>query len=99
MLDRRFIRSNPDVVKQAVRDKGLDLDVDQRVRKLTTELDDAQAQRKSSSKEFAKADEARRAELRAQHQELESRLSQLREEVGEANAQLQQSLLRTPTIP
>ena len=105
MLDRRFIRSNPDVVKQAVRDKGLDLDVDellavdQRVRKLTTELDEAQAQRKSSSKEFAKADEARRAELRAQHQELESRLSQLREELGEASAQLQQLLLRTPTIP
>ncbi|HEY2520609.1 MAG TPA: serine--tRNA ligase [Streptosporangiaceae bacterium] len=105
MLDRRFIRSNPDAVKQAVRDKGLDLDVDellavdQRVRKLTTELDDAQAQRKSSSKEFAKADEARRAELRAQHQELESRLSQLREELGEASAQLQQLLLRTPTIP
>ena len=105
MLDRRFIRSNPDVVKQAVRDKGLDLDVDellevdQRVRKLTTELDDAQAQRKSSSKEFARADETRRAELRAQHQELESRLSQLREELGEASAQLQQLLLRTPTIP
>jgi seryl-tRNA synthetase len=105
MLDRRFLRSNPDEVKQAVRDKGLDLDVDellavdQRVRKLTTELDDAQAQRKSSSKEFAKADEARRAELRAQHQELESRLSQLREELGEASAQLQQLLLRTPTIP
>src|ERR1700760_4475975 len=105
MLDRRFIRSNPDAVKQAVRDKGLDLDVDellevdQRVRKLTTELDDAQAQRKSSSREFAKADENRRAELRAQHQELESRLSQLREELGEASAQLQQLLLRAPTIP
>ena len=71
MLDRRFIRSNPDAVKQAVRAKGLDLDVDellevdQRVRKLTTELDEAQAQRKSSAKEFAKADETRRAELRA----------------------------------
>src|SRR6201995_391841 len=105
MLDRRFIRSNPDAVKQAVRDKGLDLDVDellevdQRVRKLTTELDEAQGQRKSSSREFAKADETRRAELRAQHQELETRLSQLREEVGEANAQLQQLLLRPPTIP
>src|ERR1700760_3763445 len=105
MLDRRFIRSNPDAVKQAVRDKGLDLDVDellevdQRVRKLTNELDEAQGQRKSSSREFAKADETRRAERRAQHQELETRLSQLREEVGEANAQLQQLLLRTPTIP
>jgi seryl-tRNA synthetase len=105
MLDRRFIRSNPDTVKQAVRAKGLDLDVDelldvdQRVRKLTTELDEAQAQRKSSAKEFAKADEDRRAELRGQHKELESRLSQLREELSEASAQLQELLLRTPTIP
>jgi seryl-tRNA synthetase len=105
MLDRRFIRSNPDAVKQAVRAKGLDLDVDelldvdQRVRKLTTELDEAQAKRKSSAKEFAKADETRRAELRAEHKELESRLSQLREELSEASAQLQELLLRTPTIP
>jgi seryl-tRNA synthetase len=105
MLDRRFIRSNPDAVKQAVRVKGLDLDVDelldvdQRVRKLTTELDEAQAQRKSSAKEFAKADEDRRAELRAEHKELENRLSQLREELSEASAQLQELLLRTPTIP
>jgi seryl-tRNA synthetase len=105
MLDRRFIRSNPDAVKHAVRVKGLDLDVDEllavdhRVRKLTTELDEAQAQRKSSAKEFARADEARRAELREAHKELETRLSQLREELGEASAQLQELLLRTPTIP
>jgi seryl-tRNA synthetase len=105
MLDRRFIRSNPDAVKQAVRAKGLDLDVDEllavdhRVRKLTTELDEAQAQRKSSAKEFAKADENRRAELREAHKELETRLSQLREELSEASAQLQELLLRTPTIP
>ena len=105
MLDRRFIRSNPDAVKQAVRVKGLDLDVDellevdQRVRTLTTELDEAQARRKSSAKEFARADENRRAELRAEHKELESLLSQLREELSEASAQLQELLLRTPTIP
>ena len=105
MLDRRFIRSNPDAVKQAVQAKGLDLDVDelldvdQRVRKLTTELDEAQAKRKSSAKEFAKADETRRAELRVEHKELESRLSQLREQLNQASAQLQELLLRTPTIP
>ena len=105
MLDRRFIRSNPDAVKQAVQAKGLDLDVDelldvdQRVRRLTTELDEAQAKRKSSAKEFAKADETRRAELRVEHKELESRLSQLREQLNEASAQLQELLLRTPTIP
>ena len=105
MLDRRFIRENPDAVKAAVRDKGIDLDVDellqadQAVRRLQSELDNAQAQRRSSSKQFAQADEARRAELRAEHEELETRLKQLREDLAEASARLQDLLLRTPTIP
>jgi seryl-tRNA synthetase len=105
MLDRRFIRENPDAVKAAVRDKGIDLDVDellqadQAVRRLQSELDNAQAQRRSSSKQFAQADEARRAELRAGHEELETRLKQLREDLADASARLQDLLLRTPTIP
>src|SRR5271165_259136 len=105
MLDRRFIRDNPDAVKSAVRAKGIDLDVDEllqtdkTVRNLQHELDDAQAQRKSSAKEFARADEARRAELRAGQAELDSRLRQLRDELAEASAQLQELMLRTPTIP
>ena len=105
MLDRRFIRDHPDAVKAAVRAKGIDLDVDEllqadrTVRKLTRELDDAQAQRKSSARQFAEADEARRAELRAGQAELDSRLRQLRDELGEASSQLQELMLRTPTIP
>jgi seryl-tRNA synthetase len=105
MLDKRFIRDHPDAVKAAVRAKGIDLDVDEllqadkTVRKLTRELDDAQAQRKSSAKQFAQADEARRAELRAGQAELDGRLRQLRDEVGEASSQLQELMLRTPTIP
>ncbi len=105
MLDRRFIRDNPDAVKAAVRAKGIGLDVDEllqadkTVRNLTHELDDAQAVRKSSAKQFAQADEVRRAELRAGHEQLESRLRQLRDELSEASAQLEELMLRTPTIP
>ena len=67
MLDRRQIRDNPDAVKTAVQVKGIDLDVDELIhldkttRALQHELDQAQARRKSSAKEFAKADDARRA--------------------------------------
>jgi seryl-tRNA synthetase len=105
MLDRRVIRENPDAVKAAVRVKGIDLDVDelldldQASRKLTHELDQAQARRKASSKEFARADEARRAELRAEHAELETQLRELREQLAETSAKLQQLMLLTPTIP
>ena len=105
MLDKRFIRENPEAVRAAVRDKGIDLDVDELLdldrasRKLQHELDQALARRKSSSKEFAKADEARRAELRAEHAELEAQLRELREQLAEATEKLRGLLLLTPMIP
>jgi seryl-tRNA synthetase len=92
-------------VKAAVRVKGIDLDVDEildldrSARSLQTELDQAQARRRSSSKEFAKADEARRAELRAESAELDIQLKVLREQLAETTERLQGLLLLTPTIP
>ena len=105
MLDRREIRENPDAVRDAVRKKGIDLDVDELLdldrvaRSLQHELDQAQARRKSSSKEFAKADDARRAELRAEHAELEIQLKALREQLAETTERLNGLMLLTPTIP
>jgi seryl-tRNA synthetase len=105
MLDRREIRENPDAVKDAVRKKGIDLDVDElldldrAVRKLQHELDQAQTRRKSSAREFAKADDARRAQLRAQHAELEAQLKELREQLAETTDRLNGLMLLTPTIP
>jgi seryl-tRNA synthetase len=105
MLDKRFIRENPDAVKAAVRVKGIDLDVDelleldQVARKLQHEVDQAQARRKSSAKEYAQADEARRAELKAGHEELDAHLRSLRDQLTETNSRLQALLLLTPTIP
>ena len=105
MLDKRFIRENPDAVKAAVKVKGIDLDVDEllyldsQTRQLQGELDEAQARRKSSSREFAKADEARRAQLRAESVELDEHLRKLREQLNDVHAKLNAMLLLTPTIP
>ncbi len=105
MLDRRFIRENPHAVKAAVRVKGIDLDVDEllhldvQTRKLQHELDQAQARRKSSAREFTKADQARRAELRAESAELDQHLKMLREQLNDANSRLHALLLLTPMIP
>ena len=105
MLDRREIRENPEAVRDAVRKKGIDLDVDELLdldrstRSLQHDLDQVQARRKSSSKEFAKADDARRAELRAEHAELEIQLKALREQLAETTERLQGLLLLTPMIP
>jgi seryl-tRNA synthetase len=105
MLDRRFIRENPEAVKAAVRVKGIDVDIDELLsldkssRELQRELDDAQAQRKSFAKEFAKADEETRARLRAQHDEQDRHLKEVREQLKVVNEKLQGLLLLTPMIP
>jgi seryl-tRNA synthetase len=105
MLDRRFIRDNPEAVKAAVRVKGIDLDVDellrldQSSRELQRELDEAQTQRKSFAREFAKADEAAREKLRAEHEEQDLHLKSVREQLTDVNERLQALLLRTPMIP
>jgi seryl-tRNA synthetase len=105
MLDKRFIRDNPDIVKNAVRVKGIALDVDEllhldvQARKLQGELDDAQAQRKRSSKEWAKADQARREQLKAESDQLNEHLQALREQLADTTARLDAMLLLTPTIP
>ncbi|HET6188013.1 MAG TPA: serine--tRNA ligase [Trebonia sp.] len=105
MLDRRFIRDNPEAVKAAVRVKGIDLDVDellrldQSSRELQRELDEAQTQRKSFAKEFARADEATREKLRAEHEEQDLRLRSVREQLTDVNERLQALLLRTPMVP
>jgi seryl-tRNA synthetase len=105
MLDRRFIRENPEAVKAAVRVKGIDLDVDellsldQSSRELQRELDEAQTRRKAFAKEFAKADEETRAKLKAEHEEQDQHLKGIRDQLTRVNDVLQALLLRTPTIP
>jgi seryl-tRNA synthetase len=105
MLDRRFIRENPEAVKAAARVKGIDLDVDellrldQQTRELQRETDEANTRRKSIAKEFGKSSEERRAELRAESSELDERLRKLREELAIASENLQSLLLLVPMIP
>jgi len=105
MLDRRFIRENPEAVKAAVRVKGIDLDVDellrldQSSRELQRELDEAQTQRKSFAKEFARADEATREKLKAEHEGQDLHLKSVREQLTDVNERLQALLLLTPMVP
>ena len=105
MLDRRFIRENPEAVRAAARVKGIDLDVDellrldQQTRELQREMDEANTRRKGLAKEFAKSSDERKAELRAESSELDDRIRKLREELAAASDKLGSLLLQVPMIP
>ena len=101
MLDKRFIREHPDDVKRAVREKGINLDVDELLkldkasRELQHKVDNTQALRKSSASGPVAASEERRAYLR----NLNDDVKRFRAELAETNQKLNALLLLTPTIP
>ena len=101
MLDKRFIREHPDDVKRAVREKGINLDVDellkldQASRELQYKLDNTQALRRSSASGPVAASEEHRAFLR----NLNDDVKRFRAELAETNQKLNALMLLTPTIP
>jgi seryl-tRNA synthetase len=105
VLDIRRIREDPDTVKRAVEDKDVDLDVDAllaldaEVRSLKRRSEEAQAERKRMSKEFGRADEETKAQLRERLATNDAQLTSLREELAARQAEFDELMLLTPGIP
>ena len=101
MLDKRFIREHPDDVKKAVREKGINLDVDELL-----DLDRASPQAPARSGQDPGAQEelgrwTRQGERGAQGylRNLNDTSRPSREDLAETNEKLQRLMLLTPTIP
>jgi seryl-tRNA synthetase len=105
MIDIRLIRENPELVKRAVRDKGLTcdidrlLDVDARRRALETEYNELRARQNRAGERFARASEQERAALRAELSALKSHLSEIERQRTALEAELQELMLLVPQIP
>ena len=105
MLDRRFIRENPSVVRRAAEMKNVRLDVDElleldsTVRAAQGEVDAIQRDHKQLSSSFRNADDGTRDRLREQSAELDQRLKQARKTLDDSTARLDALMLVTPAIP
>src|SRR5579863_3171617 len=105
MLDIAFIRQNPDVVRAAVKNKRLDLDVGEllaadKVRRETVALLDSQRARKNAlSSSIPKASPDERAKLVAEAKEVRADIERLEPALAEANRALDALMLRVPSIP
>src|SRR3990167_6220042 len=95
MLDIKFIRENKDVVKKAIKDKCLTLDLekllklDEERRKLITETDELNKQRKELAKERDKE----------KGKALKEKLGKLEEKLREVEGQYNELMLLVPNIP
>jgi len=105
LLDLKFIREAPDVVRDGARKKRIECDVDRILeldaerRPLSQSIDELRAQQKNAGKEIAQATaETRPALLEAQKQ-LKEELKSLEEKLGGLSEELDTLLLRVPNVP
>jgi seryl-tRNA synthetase len=105
MLAMDFIKANRETVERAIRDKGVDLDLDllltleAEARSLKTEIDNLRAERNRISNCFKDAAPEERAELGRQAKEAGAKASELEAELGDKDAALKGLMLKLPGIP
>jgi seryl-tRNA synthetase len=105
MLALDFVKANRETVERAIRDKNVELDLDEllaldgQVRSLKTEIDRLRAERNAVSAKFKDATPAEKAELGRQAKDAGARASVLDGELAEKDASLKALLLRLPGIP
>lgn len=105
MLDLKFIRENPDLVKKAVEAKSESLNVDdllsldKKVVELKNELQLLQAERNSHSKKIPKATNEERPALIEQGREIGKKIDERKPQLTEAEEKLQELLYIVPNIP
>ena len=105
MLGLDFIRDNLAAVERAIRDKGVNLDLDAlvlaagQVRGLRTQIDQLRTERNSISALFKSAPPEERAALGARAKAAGSKAGELEKELSEREAALDALLLRVPNIP
>ena len=105
MLNLAFLRENPDVVRTAVSQKGVSLDLDAllaldgEVRSLKTRVDELRRRRNEISDGFKSASPEERPALGQRAKAIGAEISQIETGLGEKQASLDALLLRVPNIP
>ncbi len=105
MLDIAFIRKNPDIVRAAITNKRLSLDLDDlmaadKTRRDAIGLLDAKRSRKNElSALIPKASKDDRPKLVEEAKEIRGQIEQLEPELNEANKRFDDLMLRVPSIP
>ncbi len=105
MLDLKQIRENPELVRRAIADKHVDLDLDEllaaadKVLGLSQAQQSLQEQRNKNAKLIPKASPEERPQLVAEGRKIGEELAALKPAMDAAEAELRSWLLRVPNIP
>ncbi|MEW8979715.1 MAG: serine--tRNA ligase [Symbiobacterium sp.] len=107
MLDLKFVRTNPDVVRQALINKGVSVDLDRILeldverRRILTEVEQLKARRNQVSKEVGilKRQGQDTSQIVAEMGVIGDRIKELDDRERQVEAELQELMLQLPNIP
>jgi seryl-tRNA synthetase len=105
MLDIAFIRQNPDLVRAAVKNKRLTLDVDELLsvdkqrRETITVLDEKRARKNQVAALIPKAAKEERPKLIDEGKEVKAAIEKLEPELAEISRRYEDLMLRVPSMP
>ncbi len=105
MLDLNFIRENADMVKKAIEQKCVTLDLDalltldREVAQLKTDIQSLQAEKNSISKDIPSASNDDRPALIEKSKKLGTDIEEIKPKLDEAEAALKDLMYRVPNIP
>jgi seryl-tRNA synthetase len=105
MLDIQFIRSQPDLVRGAIKNKGFDLDldallaVDKQRREAMTLLEQRRARKNELSAVIPKASKEERPKLVEEAKQVRTEIEELEPRLGEIQKTFQDLMLRVPSVP
>jgi seryl-tRNA synthetase len=104
MLDTKFIRESPELVRQALEKRGDSFDIanileiDKHYRGLLRQTEELRAKHNEASKRLSKSQE-KPSQLIAEMRQLGEQISSLQQQTKEAKAKLDSLLLELPNIP
>ncbi len=105
MLDIRYIRENPDKVREAIRKKHVEFDLDTllkkdvRLRELRVQIDDLRARRNRGSKQIAALEGEEKQQAISEMQQVVANLKNLEPEYDTLEKEIAESLLYVPLPP
>ncbi|MBU0608919.1 MAG: serine--tRNA ligase [Armatimonadetes bacterium] len=106
MLDRKIIREEPDRLREAIRNRGSDFDVDELIRlderrRELLEVEQLKAERNRLSKEIGEAIKSGGSadDLKAQVADLKERIAAMEAELAEVDEVFDLRMLEVPNIP
>lgn len=103
MLDIKFIRENPDIVKDSIKKRGLKVDLDQllkideKKRKIQTELEGISAQKNKVSKQISKSVD--RKKIISQIQKIDRKGDELKQNLKKIEKEYNDLMYQIPNIP